>query len=76
MISARDFILTTHNQMLPKPCSCGCGKPLEARVSGQRHTMAGREVNADCYFDSFGQTLEKHPVGGSGLRRRASMGLG
>jgi hypothetical protein len=72
MISARDFILSLHKQIVVKYCSCGCGKPLEPRVDGQRHAMGGQYVNADCYFDSLGGILEEFPIGGIGLRRRGS----
>jgi hypothetical protein len=36
---------------------------------GERYHIAGEEVCADCYFDDFGNFIEKNPIGGHGHRR-------
>lgn len=51
-----------------KLCSCGCGEALEPRFDGLRHEVDGHEVNDDCYFDSIGDGIEKHPIGPHGLK--------
>ena len=52
-----------------KLCGCGCGKPLEPRVDGERHQIDSKEVNSDCYFSDLGDVLEKYPMA-HGIRRR------
>ncbi|MEK7134146.1 MAG: hypothetical protein AAB819_00225 [Patescibacteria group bacterium] len=52
-----------------KVCGCGCGNPLEPRVDGKRPTINGAEVNQDCYYGDISDVLEKHPIGGGGIRR-------
>ena len=58
-------------QFAPNLCGCGCKKPLEPRVDGERHRIKGKEVNAGCYFAAFGEEIEKYPIGGHGIRRCA-----
>lgn len=53
-----------------KLCGCGCGKPLEPRVDGERSTVAGREVNPGCW-DQAAKKLERYPIPRRGIRRRA-----
>ena len=43
-------------------CGCGCGKPLEPRVDGERQKIGGKEVNDDCYYDSLSEVIEKYPI--------------
>lgn len=61
-----------HGLFPKKLCACGCGKELEPRVDGERHRIGGKEVNSDCYFDSFGKELEEFPILPPWLRRRAT----
>ena len=65
-------VISTYGRAPKKLCGCGCGKPLEPRVDGERHTIGGVEVNSDCYYDSFGEEIEKYPIGGLGIRRRGA----
>lgn len=44
-------------------CGCGCGQPLEPRIDGVRHTLGGREVNDDCYFEQMGMGIDAHSIG-------------
>jgi hypothetical protein len=70
-LNAEDWrVWNLYGRMIqPKLCSCGCGEPLEPRVDGERHTIGGKEVNSDCYFNSFGDELEKFPIVPLRLRR-------
>ncbi len=47
-----------------RPCDCGrdCGKYLEPRVDGERPTIAGREVNPDCYADLISEGIDGCPI--------------
>lgn len=42
---------------------CQCGEPLGPRVDGIRHTINGKEVCEDCYFDSLGKLVDEHSIG-------------
>ena len=46
-----------------KLCGCGCGEPLEPRIDGKRHSLDGKEVNDDCYFEHLGKGIDEHPIG-------------
>ena len=46
-----------------KLCGCGCGEPLEPRIDGVRHTLDGKEVTDDCYFEHLGEIVEKQSLG-------------
>lgn len=52
-------------------CGCGCGKPLEKNDPlGPFWFGAGAEkklINEDCYFEKFGEEIDKHPIGGPGI---------
>lgn len=48
-------------------CSCGCNKPLGPRIDAEHHKINGKEVSEDCYFDSFGDELDKFPIGVGGV---------
>ena len=46
-----------------KLCGCGCRKLLEPRTDGIRHTINGKEVNDDCYFEQVSALIDQHPIG-------------
>lgn len=54
-------VLNPGFKMPVKLCSCGCGRPLEPRIDGERQKIDGKEVNADCYFKSLGEVVENCP---------------
>jgi hypothetical protein len=56
----------------PRRCGCrpDCPKPLEPRVDGERHTIDGREVHSDCYFDALDKVVTAYPPGGGRRYRR------
>ncbi len=66
----------TAAQLLDSPASkeplCECGEPLGPRLDGKRHTINGKEVCDDCYFDSFGQLADEYGVGRLVGRSRAT----
>jgi hypothetical protein len=63
-----DFFADRPDQ--PKLCGCGCGKPLDPRVDGERPQVGGKEVTEDCYYAAFGDEIDNFPIGGRGIRRR------
>jgi len=52
-------------------CGCGCGKPLEKNDPlGPYWVGTGKDrklINANCFFEKFGEEIDKHPIGGLGL---------
>jgi len=39
-----------------------CGVPLQESITGNR--QSGKEpVCSDCYFEKFGEELDRHPIG-------------
>lgn len=52
----------------PKRTCTRCGGPLGPRVDGEHHTTNGQEVCPDCYFADVGREIERHPIGGLGVR--------
>ncbi|WP_166145859.1 hypothetical protein [Methylosinus sp. RM1] len=38
-----------------------CGIPLQESITGNRHCAEGF-VCSDCYFDDFGEELDRHPI--------------
>lgn len=62
-------VIDTYGRFEKKLCGCGCGEPLEPRVDGERQKLGGKEVNTDCYWDSFGKELDQYPIGHLGVRR-------
>ena len=40
----------------------GCGIPLQESVTGNRRLKSGRFLCSDCYFEEFGDFLEKNPI--------------
>jgi len=59
-----DFLKLTDKEILEiaqlKSCS-RCNQPLQKTVTGCRKTGKGY-VCSDCYFEEFGNELEKHPL--------------
>lgn len=59
-------------------CGCGCGEPLEKNdpQGPQQMVVEGKTVfvNPDCYFDSIGKEIDRHPVGGPGIHGPKSGG--
>jgi hypothetical protein len=56
-------LLKQHPDPEPIPCGCGrnCGRNL--RGSGDPQYMIGNKyVTPDCYYDSFGDEIEEHPI--------------
>ncbi len=74
-LNAEDWrVVKAYGIFQPKLCGCGCGQELEPRIDGERHTIKGKgEVNSDCYYDSFGKELEKHPIIPPRWRHRMSL---
>ena len=56
-------VVNTYGVTPKKLCGCGCGEPLEPNVDGRPYTIGGKVVNSDCWFEQFGEEIEKHPIG-------------
>ena len=68
-IKAADVLSGKAHEPRRKLCGCGCGKPLDPRVDGERPKIDGREVREDCYYDSFGREIDARPIGAPRVRR-------
>lgn len=56
---------------LVKTAKCAsCGVELQESITGCRKTDKGH-VCSDCYYDMFGDLLEKHPIGVPRMHRGA-----
>ncbi len=60
-----------HDSFHVELCGCGCGKSLEKNdpAGPQFFVIAGKRVpvNSDCYYEAFGEEIDKHPIGGLGI---------
>ncbi len=55
----RDKELLNHNQAPAGVVTCNkCGIPLQESVTGNRPNG----TCSDCYFEDFGEELDKHPI--------------
>lgn len=43
------------------PPKCNCGKPIEEHPDEQ-YTIDKKPVCSDCYYQAFGEEVEKHPI--------------
>lgn len=71
-LNAEDWRVVHEYGLWPEKV-CGyksCTNELGPRVDGERQKIDGKEVCDDCYFDSFGEELEKYPILSPRLRRR------
>lgn len=68
-LKAVDILSGKAQEPQSKVCSCGCGKPLDPRVDGERPTIGGKVVREGCYYDAMGDEIERRPIGGFGIRR-------
>jgi hypothetical protein len=58
-------------QIAPKLCGYeGCANELGPRVDGEHRKIGSQPVCEECYFDSFGEELDAHPILPPRLRRR------
>lgn len=48
-----------------------CNIPLQESVTGHRERGDGSHVCSDCYFEAFGDELDRHPVRGARIIRGA-----
>jgi hypothetical protein len=69
LLKASDVLSGKAPEPRQKLCSCGCGEPLDPRVDGERQKIGGREVREDCYYASFGDWIDDHPIGRPRIRR-------
>jgi|SRR3989344_4014293 len=60
--SEEQRVVKTYGVTPKRLCGCGCGKPLEPDVDGRPYTIDGKVVNSDCWFEQWGEELEKHPI--------------
>lgn len=69
-LSAEDEVLVKkHGIVGPKTCGHkGCTNKLGSRVDGEHHKVGGQEVCEDCYFETFGEEIEKYPIGRGQVR--------
>lgn len=47
-----------------EPEKCGkCGEPISGALTGRHYVKEHGRVCDDCYYDLFGEELDKHPIG-------------
>ena len=64
-ISAKEFLEIVEARRIDLPCvqrCVKCGTALQETVTGNRE-IAGGHVCSDCYFNLWGEELDKFPIG-------------